>query len=73
MISSFEEIRLWEVIPVHETMLKEKADRSKQANNSLGGKIQSDTMRNRKNQSREHNSDESVTVRRSDIDWNQIN
>jgi hypothetical protein len=26
MISSFEEIRLWEVFPAHETMLKEKAD-----------------------------------------------
>jgi hypothetical protein len=26
MISSFEETILWEVFPVHETMLKEKAD-----------------------------------------------
>jgi hypothetical protein len=70
MISSFEEIRLWEAFPVHETMLKEKADRSKQANNSLCGTIQSDSIRKRKNQSREHNSDENVTGPRGDIDWN---
>ena len=41
-------------------------------NNSLCGTIQSECMRKRKNQSREHNSDESVTGRRGDIDWNQI-
>jgi hypothetical protein len=69
MISSFEEIRLWEVFPVHETMLKEKADRSYRANNSLSGTIQSECMRKWKNQSREHNSDENVTGRIGDINW----